>query len=492
MTAPILSNGDKSYTAKELTDLTAIITKQIMEVQKHNASGTVATNNPPYGPYADGSGDYGTFSYPGIRPSMFSSFMRPRSLVSILGTRPSLNANEKIGIMTGVTGGEGSNPTGFCGTAPTAGQLKRCVQNYTFGRSFWKSKLVNIAESGEYVDYADVEKRILNLQQNPNPLIPDIMSTLDISTRAGALVATELFTLGAEMERMLELVLVRGNRTLPNTGTQRGFINEFDGFERQITTGKIDLDSLIACPGADSQVITWGADITATVNGRTFAQLIVDTYFGLTDFAEQMGLAGTRWVMVMPMRMFKVLSRLYACQYYVAYCTGTAGNPNFQNSTEVKRFEDDMWQGRYLLIDGTPVQVVFSDGILETRASGSIYTASEMFFLPVEWQGMSTTQLQFKPMDNAESMSFANLFPPNEFTAVNQGLWLATKQRTNYCVELLFAGKMRLIQDIPFLAARIDTIQYTYQAPFRSAYPTDTIAYADGGTTRWDGTSSAS
>src|SRR5512140_1889348 len=136
MTAPILSNGDKTFTAKELTDLTAVITQQILEVQKHNASGTTPTNNPPYGPYSDGSGDYGVFSIPGIRPDMFSAFQRPRSFTSILGVKPSLNANEKIGIMTGVLGGNGTNPTGFCGTAPTGGQLKRCVQNYIFGRSY--------------------------------------------------------------------------------------------------------------------------------------------------------------------------------------------------------------------------------------------------------------------------------------------------------------------------------------------------------------------
>lgn len=486
MAAP-LSNGDKTFTAKELTDLTAVITRQILEVQKHAASGTVATNNPPYGPYADGSGDYGVFSYPGIRPDMFSAFMRPRSLASILGVRPSVNANEKIGIMTGVTGGEGTNPTGFCGTAPTAGQLKRCVQNYIWGKSYWKIKIVNVAEAGEYADYADTEKRILNLQQNPNPLIPDIMGRLDISNRNTALLATELFTLGAEMERELELVLIRGNETTGSASTERGWISEFRGLERQITTGKVDLDTLIACPGADSQVLTWGSGIDATVNGRTFAQMLVDTYFGLTDIAEQIGMAGTRWVMVMPMRMFKILTRLYACQYFVAYCTGSAGNPNFQNAEAVKKFEDSMWNGRYLLIDGVPVQVVFSDGIRETRASGSVFTAQEMFILPVEWQGMNLINLQYKQMDNMQAMEFANFVGPNEFTGVNNGMWLATKMRTAYCMELLFAGKFRLIQDVPFLAARIDTIQYTYQAPFRSAYPSDTISHADGGTSRWDG-----
>ena len=110
-----------------------------------------------------------------------------------------------------------------------------------------------------------------------------------------------------------------------------------------------------------------------------------------------------------------------------------------------------------------------------------------MFFIPVEWNGLSTLNLQYKPMDNAQAMEFANFVGPQEFQSINNGMFLATKQRTAYCMELLLAGKMRLILDVPFLAARIDTIQYTFQAPFRSAYPSDTISYVDGGSTRWDG-----
>lgn len=487
MTPPVLSSADKTFTAKELTDLTEVITRQILEVQKHNASGTTPTVNPPYGPYADGSGDFGVLSIPGIRPDMFSAFQRPRSFASILGVRPSLNTNEKIGIMTGILGGSGTNPTGFCGTAPTGGQLKRCVQNYIWGKTYWKTNIANIAEAGEYVDYADTEKRILNLNQSLNPLIPDILGRLDVSDRNTSLLASELFTLGTEMERELELVLVRGNETTANSSTERGWIQEFRGLERQITTGRVDMNTGIACPAADSQVITWGTGIEATVSGRTFPQMLVDTYFGLTDIAEQVGMAGTRWVFVMPMRMFRALTYVYACQYYTNRCQGVVGNPNFQNSTEIAKLQMDFWNGRYLLIDGQPVQVIFSDGIRETRASGSTYTAQEMFILPVEWNGMNLLNLQFKPMDNQQAMDFANWIGPQEFQGINNGMWLATKQRTAYCMEYLFAGKMRLIQDVPFLAARIDTIQYSFQAPFRSAYPTDTISYVDGGATRWDG-----
>jgi len=114
------------------------------------------------------------------------------------------------------------------------------------------------------------------------------------------------------------------NKTTANTATQLGWINEFDGLERQVVTGRVDMNSGIACPAADSQVITWGADIGATVSGRTFPQLIVDTMFGLADIAERAGLAGTRWIIVMPFRMFRPLTYVYACQYWTSLCLTAA------------------------------------------------------------------------------------------------------------------------------------------------------------------------
>jgi hypothetical protein len=134
-----ISVSDRKYSAQELVEIRNLL----MNVEKHNASGTADTHNPPYGPYADGSGDFGVFSYPGVRPEMFSAFQRPRSISSLIGLRQSRIANEKIGIMTGVTAEEGSNPSDFCGLFPTAGQLKRCVQNYIWGKAAWKTKVVN-------------------------------------------------------------------------------------------------------------------------------------------------------------------------------------------------------------------------------------------------------------------------------------------------------------------------------------------------------------
>ena len=479
-----ISISERKFTAQEWAE----IRNHFMAVEKNNASGTTATNNPPYGPYADGSGDYGTFSYPGVRPDMFSAFTRPRSLSSIIGVRQSRIANEKIGIMTGVTAEEGSNPSDFCGLFPTAGQLKRCVQNYPWGKSAWKTKVVNLAEVGEYADYTDIAaKRILNMKQSNNQFVPDLMNQLDISNRNAATLSTELGVTGVAMERAFEKVAVTGNRAKAPAVAQLGIFKEFDGLERQITTGKVDLDTGIACPGADSVVINWGTGIDASVSGRTFQQTVVDTYFALKVFAEDADLYGVTWAIGMRMEMFRALTYIWACEYYVSRCQGTAGNPSFTDASEVRKLQLAMWDGRYLLIDNEPVHVIFTDGIPLTKAGTNVYTAQDFFIIPTDWQGQPLLNLQYKLMNNEDAMSFANFIGPNDVSSMNNGMWLTTKQRSGFCMELLFAGKFRLVLDAPFLAAVINTMQFTFQAPVRNAYPDMTEFYRDGGATRWDG-----
>lgn len=475
---------DRTYSAKELVEIRNLL----MQVEKNNASGTTPTNNPPYGPYADGSGDYGTFSYPGSRPEMFSAFQRPRSMASLFGIRPSLVANEKIGIMTGVTAEAGSNPSDFCGTAPTAGQLKRSVQNYIFGKSYWKTKVANVAELGEYADFSDmVAKRIMNVNQSGNPFVPDLMNKLDISNRDAATLANELGTVGVAMERSWEKVAIQGNSSKAPAAATLGWIKEFDGLERQIVTGKRDLDTQVLSPAADSTVISWGTGIDVTSGGRTFPQVLVDTYYGLSTLADDVGMSGTRWAIVMRMEEFRALTYVYACEYWTSRCSGSAGNPSYTDAMSVRNLQLQMWNGKYLLIDGTPVQVVFTDGIPLTKAGGTVYTAQDLFILPVEWNGMPLLNLEYKPMANTDAMGFANFVGPNDFTSFNNGMWLSTKQRTAFCMELLFAGKFRLVQDAPFLAAVINTMQFSFQAPVRNAYPDNTEFYRNGGATRWDG-----
>ena len=80
-------------------------------------------------------------------------------------------------------------------------------------------------------------------------------------------------------------------------------------------------------------------------------------------------------------------------------------------------------------------------------------------------------------MDNQDAVGFNSFVGPQDVFALNNGMWLTTKERTNFCMELLFAGKFRMVLDAPFLSAVINTMQFSFAAPVRNAYPDNTQFY---------------
>lgn len=476
-------NG-KDYSSEDIKALRELAE---MLVVKNNPGSSVPNATPAYGPY-DNSGEAGVLSIPGIRPEMYSAFIRPRSFMSILGIRPSIIAHEKIGIMTGVTQSSGTNATDYCSTPPTAGQLKRCVQDYIWGKWFMKTKLNVVPLIGQRYDYADTAKRIVNLANSPNPFMPDILSGIDLNNQTQLRLANELFTIGVSWERNNELVAVTGDKTQASTATETGWIQEFDGLENQVITGRVDTNTQQACAAADSTVINWNASIEATVSGRTFPQMMVDTWYGKTELANMTGLSGTTFVWLMPARLFRALTYVYACSYYSSRCAGAQYAEQNMNAMDTRRIQLEMLQGHYLLMDGTAVPVIFSDGIPVNLANAStgVWTASDVFLLPVDWQGSRLINLEYFPMDNADLSSFANFTPGGQMQAINNGMFLVSRNQVHMCMEYEFASMSRLILDAPFLAARIGNVQFTYQAPYRSAYPSDTVNYVNGGTSGWE------
>ncbi len=474
--------GGKSYDIEDLKELRALA-----EVFKNDPASTTPSATPLYGPY-DNSGLAGVLSIPGIRPEMYSILPRPRTFMQLVGVKKSNINHEKIGILTGATDGSGANAADFCAEPPKAGRLKRCVQDYLWGKWKMGTQLNVLPEMGQRYDYADVPKRILNLKQSPNPFMPDILGGADLNNPAGIRLANELFNVGIAWERANEKVACTGDHTQASASTEAGWIREYDGLELQIITGRRDRDTTLLCPAADSVVISWGASVEATIGGRTFPQMLVDTWFGRMELADQIGLGGTSFAWIMPSRLFRALTYVYACSYYTSRCAGTQYNEQNMNAESTRRLQLEMQNGHYLLMDGIPVPVVFSDGIPVTKAVGSIYTADSVYLVPVDWNGQRFLNLEYLPMNNADVSAFMGFMPNMPLQLINDGMFLVGLRSTDVCIEYVFNAQMRLILDAPFLAARIDDVQFTYlDTGYRSAYPAETAFYVDGGTSSWAG-----
>lgn len=468
--------ADKTYSIEELKDMAEVLGM----VTKNDPASLVPTSAPMHGMWPDGSNNAGIFSTPGVRPDVFSALQRPRSVASAVGIQRSLTSNEKIMIMTGQLTETGTNASDFCGDPPEPGKLKKCVQNYIWGKLFFKTNLDVFPEMGGIVDYADVDKRVVNMATQMNPFIPDVVAGANLGSVTGQRLASELFRVGVALERSFERVLMTGNTATAPAATRWGWIREFNGLSQLITTGKTDLDSGIACPAADSTIVTFGANIATTAaDGRDIVQTMTDTYRGMQYIAERTGLDGTTWAWVMTHKAFTALTQYWACNYSTARCTtGTAGQPVNRDAMAIRRLELDMYSGRYLLVDDQRVPVLISDGIVETGQGNNLFT-SDVYLVPLAWMGRRLLNVQYLPMDNADIQSYQEFFPNLEY--LNNGMYLVSNRNNGFCGEILFAMKARMILDAPFIAAAVNDLSYAFYDPVRSAYPDNTYDYVDGG-----------
>jgi hypothetical protein len=475
----------------EVKELYKAFRETEMEAFKNNPASTSLVSTPALqGPLQGNPSLGGLFSAPGVRPDRYSAFPRVRSFAKLLTPQPSDIYNEILSIVTGATDGSGNNASDFCGTAPIAGALKQCEQQLQYGKWFSKTNINSINDIGYLRNRADVPGQILNGGPAANPLIPDIMYKL-VDTRSQ--LQYELYLQGTMIERSLERALILGNPSNSNSGTpgaagqnQRGFIKEFKGIDLQIKTGYADTSGVL-CPAADSIVVNFAsANIGATIaggDGRTITTAISDVWYALKDRATQVGMDGIEYAIVMRKEMFRALTDIYANTYATTRFqsnTYSAGLPLIQDATRTNDLRVEMLNGQYLIIEGEIVPVVFSDGIPLDPTGGANNYKADMYFVPLSWAGRPLLRLEFFNLGNQYIEEWTGFLNPQRRRVINNGFYAMGYNSVSMCDEYLFASVMRLILETPFLAARIDDVEFSYLAATRDPYP-GTSMYVDGG-----------
>jgi hypothetical protein len=473
----VIVNGIE-FTEKQISDMSKMGLLNIG--QKNDPSSSTPTQSQVLqGTSYTNANQYGLFSYPGVRPERFSALMRPRSMASILRPMKSEYGNEIVEIMTGQTAGTTTNQTDWCAPGALAGVLKTCQQVYTFGNFKMNTRITPIQEVGLLRNRADIPGEILNRPPRENPFIPDRMYQL---TDTRNQLQYELFTLGVQAERSFEIELWRGVSGSNTSIT--GWWKDFAGLDSLVKTGYADIYGT-PCPAADSIVISWNADVGATVSGSNIVQSMSDQYYAVRDTARQVGLDGVEFAFVMRVEQFRALTEVWSCQYLTYRCqSSNAGQPIQITGDETNRLRLEMQTGQYLLIDGVPVPVIFSDGIqLEQLGGGTPKVLrADAYLLPISWNGRPLIRPEYHDMGNVYAREFAGIvYPSAEF--INDGMYMMNKREAGGCVEIEISMKMRVFLETPFLAARWDDISFSYGAQTRVADPATTFLYKNGGVT---------
>lgn len=457
------------------------------EQYKDNPSATATVNaNVLNGPSPVNSNQWGLLTQPGVRPQRFAVVPRPMSVTRLIlegGLTKNEYYNEILEILTGITAAGGTNSTGWCADPPVAGQLKTMARIFKYGRLHVKTRLNALPDIGRLVNRVDVPGQILNAGPEANPLIPDIMYGLN-DTRSQ--LKYELYTLGNAIEQSLEKVNINGNNALASTATNWGWIQEFLGLDAQIATGFTDAFAVpsVTANAVDSISENWASALvggTQASTGRNIVQLVEDIYRGLKLRAASVGMEGFELAIVMRPEFFLALVDNYACSYATARCVNTnAGQPQSVDQTAINNLRLEMIDNQYLLIEGIQVPVVFSQGITLTQVANNQYSNS-FYFVPYRWNGRPLLRMDYFPVDNQYLQEFANFLGGDRNKVLNNGLYLVGMEATALCREYHFASLMRIVLETPFLAARVDNIQYTYNVKSYSPYAGETGLYVNGG-----------
>ena len=466
-------NG-KEYSAEDIDAL-----KGLLAGTKNDPASTTATGNVLHGTNQAGLGNvFGAFSAPGVRPTMWSALPRTSSFLRLASMEASTFDNEIIEVLTGQTAGGATNATGFCGNPPVAGNLKVAQQVYTWGNYYIKTELNAMAQTGSLRNRADQTRRILNAGTPDNPFIPDLALRL---TDTQSALQHEFYRLGVSMERSTELVGVLGVAGTMNN-TYPGWFTQFSGLDAQIATGKTDFVTGVAAPALDSAVISFNANISGNgANGFDIVENITMMVRGLQDRAAGVGVNASHAI-VMRRDAFFAIADVWACTYATYQCDGTAASPNNRDGMVIQEMRNSMLNGRYLLVAGVQIPVVFSEGIPQENTANNTYK-SDIYVVAYEADGIPLLTLQYFDMGNSYINEFANNFGLDDVAVMNNGLFLVGKRTTGLCIEWHIQARMRLILDAPFLSGRVDDAIYTSIDPLRPSIPGVSL-YADGGISR--------
>lgn len=458
----------KQWTIEELKEA-AVALKELQVAEKHDPASTASTWAGPHGTHglmADGT----------VRPRMFSTVPGlVDEITNSLPLVPSNKDNEIVEILTGVTATEGTPAVDICSEGPNAGRLKVCRQTVAWGEMKVDTEVERLNNQGRRRDYADMDRSVVNLMVENNPYVPDFV-TKNINTRLGKR-AIELglgVTLGYSRT---DFVGVQGASS--SAAYLNQFISQYDGFERKVKTGHTDSVSGVACTAADSIIINHNAPIGSSgVNGVSFIENMVDMYYGATQTADEIGMGDTTFEFWMSRKAWRAVAYAWACAYYTTLCSGTQYNETSRDPVEITRARDEMMRNKVLMVDGNPVSVRVSDGIPTNGIANNTFN-SDIYLMPRYWRGEPLVYRQYFPLNNAEAQEFLANSP--EARVINGGLYAVGRRTTNgFCTKWEFYSKSRLMLEAPFLAGRLNDVQFTYRAQDRDAFVGDSL-YKNGG-----------
>lgn len=440
---------------------------------KHDASGTPASTGYLHGPN-------GLLRYPGVDPAVFHTVVGSMGIMGQLQWTPSVFMNPLFETITGITAGDSTERDEVCEDAPTAGVKKGCIVQAPFGWIQRGTQEVDVTRLGQRLDRADPTDLFMVGSPMNNPIMPGGMDGLTLSN--DQLInewANLLSNRAVAMHRKLSQVLWTGNPT----NNTNGYLEPV-GLQTLVATGYVDAVTGTTCPSMDSLVHDFNYTVIEQNMGDLVARMTAIARY-VRSLAMRTGMDPVRWAWVMREEAFYQVTRAYACAYLTSGQCATIDSASQRLIVDARdnvAMRDDMFNNRYLIIDGARWPVIFDDGIPEegdadTAELQAGQFASDIFLLPFSvLGGRSTLYGEYFQFQNP---SITSVFGQS-FLGRTMGAFLEVPRQTNNCFVLDIHVKPRLILRTPWLAAKITNVAYEPLLHTRQPFPDDPY-FVNGG-----------
>lgn len=423
-------------------------------------------------------GPGGLLATPGLNKQIINAMIMPRGLSGRLPVRPSTDTNEIFGILTGLLASTGTEPTAACSDWPIVGNFKICKQQHPFGQQGRMSQVLNIKYAGQVTNRGEFTDNVLlgapAMGDNVTPGPVNWASALQTEYEA------KLAALYAGYFRDYARYIYTGNPQ--TTAGSQGFM-QYRGLDMLIATGKRDAITGVLCPAADSVVVSLNGT-NVTTSGAVVYNLLANIVNNFERLAEQLSLE-VKWALVMRHGAFEQITAIWPCVYATAGCGTALGVVRTASLEEQTLLRDKLRNGKYLLIEGRQYEVIIDDSIIETPAAGGVVGTyeSDIYFVPLTANGQPVLFWEFFSFNEQAIAAASAMAPQGYFSTMQNGRFLFVRlSPTHTCVQVEILERPRLILLMPFLAARITDLRYTYSIHERDTFP-DEPYFTNGGST---------
>lgn len=413
-------------------------------------------------------GPGGVFSTLGADPTVFSTYVRPKSISNYIPLVPSVYDDPRFWILTGFSAPQGSQPGTACADAPT-GYTKGCQLTAQFGLKRFDTnqmemdRLVLLRNRGEPIDLRLIGAPILG-GTNLAPSDVTLADAINFTVRM------EMLRTAAYMEMALHKDIWQGT-----AGTS------FPGLSVQIATGQVDAETGELCESADSQIYNFNyADVCGAADD--IVELLSAMMYYLESLADSTGLSPVKFAVVMRPQLWFELSACWPCAYMTNRCSGSTTVNDYSAITT----RDEMRQTNTITINGQAYQVITDTGIFEHNSGNDQNLqdgqfASTIYIVPLTVAGGAFSVCYREYLDYRQAA-------PQEAALLGRQPWIVTDNGayswaytgSRWCFKLSLKTEQRIVLRAPQLAGAIQKVRYSPLIHLREP-DFDSPYHVDGG-----------